>query len=191
MTRPTTYRVPAGRIVGLKDLRARMATANDLAYHLDLTSDTDDFTAVMEALHEAYWIAAALASRTSRTGCKDHPHGPVDPEPEPGWGLCLLCNSRRRTGQAKARKITAEPMTGATAELNRPRRSVETAREPSQPEAAHWRESPEVLPERMTYDSPVLANRRAGQDATHAAALARARAERAARDRPTPGGGPR
>jgi hypothetical protein len=179
MNRPTSYRVPAGRVVGLADLRARMATANDLAYHLELTSDTEDFAKVMEALHEAYWIAAALASRSSRTGCREHPHGPVDPEAPDGWGVCLLCNSRRRIGQAKAREIHGQPLTGATAEINRPRRAVETAREPSPPEAAAWREPAEQHP--PVLDSPILANRRTGQDHTHAAALARARHEKAAR----------
>ncbi|MEC3995058.1 hypothetical protein VSR01_16555 [Actinacidiphila sp. DG2A-62] len=179
MTRQKTYRVPAGRVVGLTDLRARMATANDLAYHLELTSDTDDFAEVMEALHEAYWIAAALASRASRTGCREHPHGPVDPEAPEGWGVCLLCNSRRRIGQVKAREIHGQPLTGATAEINRPRRSVETAREPSPPEAAEWREPAAQHP--PVLDSPILVHRRADQDRTHAAALARARADKAAR----------
>jgi hypothetical protein len=154
-----------------------MATANDLAYHLELTSDTDDFAAVMEALHEAYWIAAALASRSSRTGCAEHPHGPVDPEPEDGWGLCLLCNSRRRIGRTTAREITGQQMTGATSHVNRPRQRLETARQPSPPDASAWRE-PTTEPAPAP-DTPAAADRRAGQDATFAAAVARARAEKA------------
>jgi hypothetical protein len=156
-----------------------MATANDLAYHLELTSDTADFAKVMEALHEAYWIAAALASRSSRTGCAEHPHGPVDPEPEDGWGVCLLCNSRRRIGRTAAREITGQRRTGATADVNRPRRRIDAAREPSPPQAAAWREPPGQHPAPL--DSPILAHRRASQDRTHAAALARARHEKAAR----------
>ncbi|WNI20335.1 hypothetical protein [Actinacidiphila sp. ITFR-21] len=186
MPREKSYRVPAGRVVGLTDLRARMATANDLAFHLELTSDTADFKAVMDALHEAYWIAAALASANTRTGCREHPHGPVDPEAPEGWGTCLLCNGRRRAGLTRPREVTGQRPTGATAQVNRPNRALEAARRPSPPQAAAWREPADVHTREV--DSPILAARRASVDRTHDAALARARQERAARAKTGAGG---
>ena len=181
MTQKKTYRVPPGRVVGLRDLRARMATANDLAYHLELTSSQEQFQEVMEALHEAYWIAAALAASNSRTGCSEHPQGPVDPNAPDGWGRCLLCNSRRRAGLIRQRDVTGQNLTGATSGLNRPQRSLEAARQPSPPEAAPWREPAHLHTEQLTYDSPILARRRERADSRRAAALARARREKAAR----------
>ncbi|WP_439082138.1 hypothetical protein [Streptomyces sp. WL006] len=178
MSKQKSFRVPAGRVVGLSDLRARMATANDLAYDLTVTSDTADFKQVMEALHEAYWIAAALASASSRTGCTEHPQGPVDPVAPDGWSKCLLCNNRRRSGRTEPVKLTGRYLTGATADVNRPRERVEAARQPADPGRAAWREPEGAHPAPL--DSPVLAHRRATADHTHAAALARARAERTA-----------
>ncbi|MXM66754.1 hypothetical protein GR925_25815 [Streptomyces sp. HUCO-GS316] len=179
MTRKT-YRVPAGRVVGLKDLRNRMATANDLAYHLELTSATEDFAAVMDALNEAYWIAAALASATTRTGCTEHPQGPLDPEAPEGWGKCLLCNSRRRSGLLRQRDVTGQNLTGATSSRNRPAERLAAARQQSGP-APQWRQPEHVHTDELTYDSPLLQRRRERHDPTHAAALARARRERAER----------
>lgn len=181
MNRKKTYRVPAGRVVGLRDLRARMATANDLAYHLDHTSPIEDFQQVMEALHEAYWIAAALAAKNSRTECRDHPQGPVDPEPPEGWGVCLLCNSRRRAGLARPRPVTGQNLTGATSAVNRPRRSLEAARQPSPPESAQWREPAHLHTAQLEPDSLILTRRRETADPIRARALARARQEKAAR----------
>ncbi|MEU7323333.1 hypothetical protein ABZ682_22700 [Streptomyces griseoviridis] len=179
MNQRKIYRVPPGRVVGLKDLRARMATANDLAYHLELTSDADDFREVMEALNEAYWLAAALAAQTSRTGCPEHPQGPVDPEAPEGWGRCLLCNSRRRSGLVRQRDGARLGWTGATSGLNRPQRSLEAARQPSSPDSARWREPEGMHEAQFAYDSPILARRRERADPTHAAALARARRQKA------------
>lgn len=139
----------------------------------------------MEALHEAYWIAAELAKATSRTGCKQHPQGPVDPVAPDGWGNCLLCNNWRRSGRTEPRQITGARLTGATSATNRPRERVEAARRPSRPELAQWREPEHVLAESEKYDSPILARRRATADPIHAAALARARAERAKTTRRT------
>lgn len=183
MTRSKSFRVPPGRVVGLTDLRARMATANDIAYHLEPTSDTADFRQVMEALHEAYWIAAALASSTSRTGCREHPQGPVDPEAPEGWGACLLCNSRRRIGMVRQRPATSEAFTGATSAVNRPARNLEAARQPSSPDRAQWREPAHVHEARMEAGAPRPDHRTAGADRTHAAALARARSDKADRNR--------
>lgn len=179
-------RVPAGRVVGLADLRARMATANDLAHDLTLTSAQADFQQVMEALHEAYWIAAELAKETSRTGCREHPQGPVDPIAPDGWGQCLLCNNRRRSGRTEPRQVTGQRLTGATSATNRPREQIEAARRPSRPELARWREPEHVVTESAEYDSPILARRRATADPIHAAALARARDERAKTATSTP-----
>lgn len=188
MNRRKSYRVPQGRVVGLRDLQARMATANDMAYHLELTSDTEDFRKVMEALHEAYWIAAALASCTTRTGCSEHPHGPVDPEAPEGWGACLLCNSRRRVGLTEPRSVTGQFLTGATSDVNRPKERVEAARLPASPDRDQWCE-PAGRFVTAEPDSPILAHRRSRTDRTHAAAVAKARAEKAARAKsgqPTP-----
>ncbi|MFJ9461061.1 hypothetical protein ACIRST_39080 [Kitasatospora sp. NPDC101447] len=143
--------LPAGRVVGLADLRTKMATANDLAYHAALTSDPAEFQAVMEALHEAYWIAAALASRCTRTGCAEHPHGPVDPEAPDGWGQCLLCNSRRcsgRTRRALRMVGNGEHLTGATSQMNRPQVSLDAGRRPAR------RRPGGVSPKRRTLRSP-------------------------------------
>ncbi|GAA2948775.1 hypothetical protein ACFPN0_14895 [Kitasatospora cinereorecta] len=171
--------IPAARVVGLKDLQARMATANDLAYHLDYTSEPEDFEKVMEALHEAYWIAADLAKKRTRTGCTDHPHGPVDPIAPEGWGTCLICNSRRRSGkQARTERDSEVWLTGATSEVNRPAEKVAAALQ-SPSTDPRWRMQPHE--ERTDLDSPILAARRTGVDRTHAAALARARQERAAK----------
>ncbi|MEU7092954.1 hypothetical protein [Kitasatospora aureofaciens] len=184
MTSQKSYRVPAGRVVGLADLRTKMATANDLAYHLALTSDPGEFQVVMEALHAAYWIAAALAKRSTRTGCAEHPHGPVDPEAPDGWGQCLLCNSRRRSGRARRalRMVgNGENLTGATSQVNRPQRSLNASMRPAEANASRWRE-PEEVHTTQPY-SPILAHRQAAADSekTHAAALARARREKAER----------
>ncbi|MFD3608987.1 hypothetical protein ACFWXA_13100 [Streptomyces atroolivaceus] len=174
-----TRSIPAARVVGLKDLQARMATANDIAYHLDYTSEPEDFEKVMEALHEAYWIAADLAKKRTRTGCADHPHGPVDPVAPEGWGTCLICNGRRRSGkQARTEREGEILLTGATSEVNRPAETVAAALQPTAADP-RWRMQPHE--ERTDLDSPILAARRAGVDRTHAAALARARQERAAK----------
>ncbi|MEU0181484.1 hypothetical protein ABZ312_09870 [Streptomyces sp. NPDC006207] len=174
--------IPAARVVGLKDLQTRMATANDLAYHLDYTSEPEDFEKVMEALDEAYWIAADLARKKSRTGCTDHPHGPIDPLAPEGWGSCLICNGRRRSGKTGERNRTGALLTGATSDTNRPAERVAAAREPSPAEAARWR----MPDEPRELDSPILAARRSSADRTHAAALARARQERATKTKTEP-----
>lgn len=180
-TRRKSYRVPAGRIVGLNDLRARVATASDMVHHLDATSPAEEFQQAMEALHEAYWIAAALAGNNSRTECREHPQGPVDPEAPDGWGVCLLCNSRRRAGLARPHPATGQNLTGATSAVNRPRRSLEAARQPSPPESAQWREPAHLHAAQLEPDSLILARRRQTADPVRARALARARQEKAAR----------
>ncbi|MFC8463370.1 hypothetical protein [Streptomyces sp. NPDC057250] len=176
-----TTRVPAGRIVGLKDLQARMATANDAAYHLGPTSSPEDFTEVMAALAEAYWIAADLAHQRSKTGCKEHPAGPVDPIAPDGWSTCLLCNNRRRRGDAGPRQVTGQRLTGATSDRNRHAERVAEARRPSPPEAAAWR-MPEPAPSPADQDPQTAITRERAR--THAAAVARARQDRAARNKP-------
>ncbi|MFC8723682.1 hypothetical protein [Streptomyces bacillaris] len=175
-----TTRVPASRVVGLTTLQDRLATVNDLVHDLTLTSPQNDFRQAMDALHEAYSVAATLASATSRTGCAQHPQGPVDPIAPDGWGKCLLCNQWRRTGRNQPREVTGQRLTGATAGINRPRSRMEAARRPAPPETAAWREPETTHTDAMTYDSPILARRRATADHTHTAALARARAERKA-----------
>ncbi|GGZ23791.1 hypothetical protein GCM10010387_16280 [Streptomyces inusitatus] len=171
-------RVPAARVVGLKDLQARMATANDLAYHLDLTSVPEDFQTVMKALEEAYWIAADLAHQRSKTGCTDHPHGPVDPVAPEGWSSCLFCNNNRRRGVQQPRAVTGQRLTGATSGRNRHAERVEEARRPSPPEAARWRE-PDIRPSPADEDPEAAVRRERAR--THAAAVDRARQDRAAR----------
>ncbi|MFF2612295.1 hypothetical protein [Kitasatospora sp. NPDC058046] len=185
--RHKTVRVADGVAAGLPQLRVHLAAANDLGFHLSLTSTADEFEALAEALKEAYDLAAQLARRTTRTGCAEHPQGPVDPTPEDGWGRCLLCNSRRRTGRAR-RALTPCPdaqLTGATSDLNRAQRAVQAGRERSAPETRGWRE-PEIR-HTAALDSPILVQRAAtaDQDRRHAAALARARREKAERRQQT------
>ncbi|MGY3199804.1 hypothetical protein [Streptomyces sp. TE5632] len=105
----------------------------------------------------------------------------MDPEAPEGWGRCLLCNSRRRSGLVRQRDVNGQNLPGATSGLNRPQRNLEAARQPSPPESAAWREPAGLHAAQLTYDSPILARRRERADPTRAAALARARKEKAAR----------
>ncbi|MFF4292180.1 hypothetical protein ACFY0N_00820 [Streptomyces vinaceus] len=172
-----TVRIPAARFVAYRDLQARLSAANELAYELNSASAPEEFQKVMDALNEAYWIAADLAHQRSRTGCTYHPHGAVDPEPPEGWGHCLICNGWRRSGKTIRNPDRPVMLTGATSATNRPAARVVVARQSTPLEAAQWRE-PEFRP---GLDSPILAARRERSDSTHTAALIKARQEKAAR----------
>lgn len=170
------FRVPDGQVRGLAALRQQIAGASDRLAELSAGSHPEEFRLLAEELRTAYETAHRLAGGPARTGCDRHPHGAVDPEAPEGWGACLICNARRRVGMIQARNLTGERLTGATSGLNRSQRNVERALAPSEHGAPQWRERPQ--PE---LDSPILRARRERQDPTHAAALAKARAERAAR----------
>ncbi|NJQ03054.1 hypothetical protein [Streptomyces zingiberis] len=88
----------------LRDLRAALSTAQDIAFGLDpaalSASQTEE---LVDALRRALHSATALRGEHGATGCPHHPRGAVDPlygdaeDPlPPGYGKCLLCNDRRR-----------------------------------------------------------------------------------------------
>lgn len=83
----------------LERLHAKLATVNDLAFALVPQSPEESVRELMEALREAVALAGELKGVSARsTGCQEHPQGPVDPVAPVGWGVCLLCNTRRHRG---------------------------------------------------------------------------------------------
>ncbi|NBM17786.1 hypothetical protein, partial [Streptomyces sp. GC420] len=94
-----SYSVPAGRPYVLAELRGRLGAAKDMLGALAAGSHPLEFEPVADGLYAAFRAAAVLAPVKSRTGCPEHPDGPLDPEPPGGWGCCLLCNTRRLRGE--------------------------------------------------------------------------------------------
>jgi len=93
---------PAARRRLLEELRARIATLSDAAYHLEASSVRGEFDFVAQSAYSVYDLARNLAGPVDVTGCLVHPTGAVDPMPPPGWGRCLLCNDLRRRGSPHA-----------------------------------------------------------------------------------------
>ena len=94
------YNVPDST-TGLAELRSRMRTLNDLEYTLDLESPPELTDAIADALFDAFCLARELARPLPHTGCRLHPHGPVDTDPPSGGSDCLICNMRLRRGTAQ------------------------------------------------------------------------------------------
>jgi hypothetical protein len=191
MTDPQSFRVPAGRVMGLKALREQLAALNDLAAELTATSHPEEFLQVSAAMRDLYATTRRLSNTTADTGCRWHPGGAVDPGAPEGWSNCLICNTNRGAAYPSGRPIgltlLGERMPGATADVNRPARRVDEARQPSPAELAQWREPEGAF--RPEPERPTLGGfRRDPIDPVYEAARARARADRAARknrDQPT------
>lgn len=184
MTEQKSFRVPAGRVMGLKTLREQLAALNDLAAELTVTSHPEELLQVSAAVRDLYATTRRLTNTTADTGCRWHPGGAVDPAAPEGWGNCLICNTNRGNGQHSGRpeglRLLAEEMTGATAHLNRPAIRVAEALQVSPAELAQWREPEDAF--RPEPERPVLGGfRRDAIDPVYEAARVRARADRAAR----------
>lgn len=94
----TSYSVPTGRPLHLKDLHRKLPSISDQVRSLGSGGDPVEYDALADALHAAFKDAAELAPPRTLTGCADHPRGPVDPLAPEGWSRCLYCNSNRRRG---------------------------------------------------------------------------------------------
>jgi hypothetical protein len=185
MTEQKSFRVPAGRVMGLKVLREQLAALNDLAAELSVTSHPEELLQVAASVRDLYATIRKLTNTTADTGCRWHPGGAVDHAAPEGWGNCLICNTNRgngvtSSGRPEGLRLRAENMTGATAHLNRPAIRVAEALQVSPAELAQWREPEGAF--RPEPERPVLGGfRRDAIDPVYEAARIRARADRAAR----------
>ncbi|MFJ8934064.1 hypothetical protein ACIRLA_46615 [Streptomyces sp. NPDC102364] len=88
----------------LADAKTRLRAAGEAVFALDAASGLRDVRAAHTRLRDACDRLHALTDppppprppAAAPTGCARHPAGPVDPDPETGWGDCLLCNTARR-----------------------------------------------------------------------------------------------
>lgn len=185
MTDPQSFRVPAGRVMGLKALREQLAALNDLAAELTVTSHPEEFLQVSAAMRDLYATTRRLSNTTADTGCRWHPGGAVDPGAPEGWSNCLICNTNRGAAYPSGRPIgltlLGQQMTGATANLNRPALRVDEALQPSPAELAQWREPEGEFQADLKRINKLGGFRRDPVDPVHEAARIRARADRAAR----------
>ncbi|WP_424212882.1 hypothetical protein ACN20G_12825 [Streptomyces sp. BI20] len=112
------YSVPSGRPYALKELHAGLNVVGDMAKELYDGAHPAEYEAISDALYTTFRAAAGLAPAKSHTGCAEHPDGALDPEPPEGWGLCLICNDRRRRHLRETGRRTA-PITRTRAEERR------------------------------------------------------------------------
>lgn len=93
-----SFVVPPRRPYLRNELHNKLPSLNDQVDNLTDWSHPLEFEEVADNLYAAFRTASNMAPGKSYTGCKEHPNGALDPEPPQGWGLCLLCNDRRRRG---------------------------------------------------------------------------------------------
>ncbi|MFG1858531.1 hypothetical protein ACGFJT_42335 [Actinomadura geliboluensis] len=91
----------------MAELHRVLSTANRTVDELDVHSPTADFDKAADQVWRVVLVAREMARPVTRTGCDEHPDGPVDPAPPVGWGKCLMCNGRRMTGVIKRGKSTS------------------------------------------------------------------------------------
>ncbi|MFC7220067.1 hypothetical protein ACFQLX_18130 [Streptomyces polyrhachis] len=109
VVRKRSFVVPQRLPYLLPDLRKKMATLGDLLHELWDGAHALQFEALADELYVAFRLASDIAPDRSYTGCPDHPNGAVDPEAPADWGLCLLCNDRRRFGRQVPAPRRSEP----------------------------------------------------------------------------------
>lgn len=100
----------------LEAVRAKIATLNDAAFHLHVTSADEDVDLVADTAYAVYDMLRDLSRPKPVTGCEIHPRGALDPLAPDGWGRCLLCNSNRRRG----RSVVLPQVERVCAECHRP-----------------------------------------------------------------------
>lgn len=85
----------AGLPKALSELRAVLATVNDMVYNLNNLSTWQQMDAVADEIYRALNVARDGSRQPSTTGCVNHPRGPVDLAAPEGWSRCWFCNMRR------------------------------------------------------------------------------------------------
>jgi hypothetical protein len=68
---------------------------------LSRDTPTDKVNEIREDLRRALQLADEVAGPKPRTRCKEHPFGAVD---EDASDLCLLCQTRRRRAEERAKR---------------------------------------------------------------------------------------
>lgn len=91
--------VDTGRLAVIKET---VRAAQGLVLALDAASSREDLQAAHATLLKGAMLVRGLIDPAA-TGCSIHPAGPVDPDPPPLWGHCLLCNVRRRRSRLAKR----------------------------------------------------------------------------------------
>jgi hypothetical protein len=97
--------VPAGMPRTLRDLNDAVRKAGNTVFELHLGSTPEQFEEATDELFAAFTIARDLSRPGNVTGCQEHPQGAVDPNPGPGESECLVCNTYRRRGERRRRRL--------------------------------------------------------------------------------------
>jgi hypothetical protein len=114
----------------------------------------DDFA---QRLRELRARAAAAAGRAARRSTCTH-SDVLDPDPPPGWGNCLLCNTARRRASPPRPPVAAEPEANGPPDLAELMAGLERAAAASR---AKTRKTPVVVREPLTIDAKTIAAREA------------------------------
>lgn len=90
--------IPARRPYLRSELHSKLAPLSDQVANLWDGAHPLEYEEIADGLYAVFRTASNLAPQKSYTGCTEHPNGALDPEAPDGWGLCLICNDRRRQG---------------------------------------------------------------------------------------------
>lgn len=93
----------ADRAMEIIASRTKVKDWPKLIEHMAANGTLADVVAPLQTAGRTAPPEARITPLPSLTGCDEHPNGAVDPLPDPGWGECLLCNTRRRRANPSRR----------------------------------------------------------------------------------------
>ena len=89
----------------LATIKVRLRACGERLFALDASSTHDQVREIRDELAELVALLGLLV-KPAGTNCARHPYGPVDPQPPPSGGSCMLCNTLRQRGLPPAQRPT-------------------------------------------------------------------------------------